>query len=121
MPELEQHHDETAAAAPDLALRRAVVAEVNEVPGVARIEPGLAGAIRSWLSAAPEHEIGVTLRDRRASVTVNVAIRAGYRARDVARDVHERLAAVVQEQGLAPGDLEVSVLTIEPAQPPRGE
>lgn len=115
MPELDQHHDRAAAGTPDRELRRAIVAGVMEVPGVLRIEPGLLGAIRSWATSAPEQEIGLKIHDAGADVTVNVAILAGHQARQVAHTLRERITEAIEAHGEIPGQVEVSVLSIEGA------
>nr|WP_208406288.1 Asp23/Gls24 family envelope stress response protein [Amycolatopsis granulosa] len=108
----------------------AVVAAVaahaaRSVPGVARLEPGVAGLVRGWgrarwqqvkgLTPAPADGVTVRRAGDEFEVCVGIATRAGTQVAAVALAVqHEVRAALIRDTGVVPGQVSVTVLDVEP-------
>lgn len=96
------------------AVRREVARVVLSDPGVLRVEPTLATAVRSWSTApAPDELVRVTSVAGAVDVAVHLAVQ-GDQARLVAHRVRESVRELLVAHGMEPGSVEVSVLTVEP-------
>ncbi|GHE81838.1 hypothetical protein GCM10017786_10520 [Amycolatopsis deserti] len=107
----------------------AVVASVaahaaRSVPGVARLEPGVAGLVRGWgrarwqqvkgLTPAPADGVSVRRAGDDVEVWVGIATRAGAQVAAVARAVQREVRARLhRDTGVRPGQVSVTVLDIE--------
>jgi hypothetical protein len=99
-------------------VRRDVAAALLADPGVLRLEPTLATMVRAWSTApAPEELVRVTTTDGAVDVAVHLAVQ-GEEARLVAHRARAVVRRLVVEHGHVPGSVEVSVLTVEPAEVP---
>lgn len=99
-------------------VRRDVAAALLAEPGVLRLEPTLATMVRAWSTApAPEELVRVTTTGGTVDVAVHLAVQ-GEEARLVAHRARAVVRRLVVEHGHVPGSVEVSVLTVEPAELP---
>ena len=97
-------------------VRRDVAAALLAEPGVLRLEPTLATMVRAWSTApAPEELVRVTTTGRTVDVAVHLAVQ-GEEARLVAHRARAVVRRLVADHGHVPGSVEVSILTVEPAE-----
>lgn len=114
MPEVQ----ETTQSSEVDVVRRDVAAALLAEPGVLRLEPTLATMVRAWSTApAPDELVRVTTTDGTVDVAVHLAVQ-GEEARLVAHRARAVVRTLLAEHGHVPGSVEVSVLTVEPAEVP---
>ncbi|MHA7244106.1 Asp23/Gls24 family envelope stress response protein [Paeniglutamicibacter antarcticus] len=96
-----------------------------QTPGVLRLEPtirdllgriGPTGAARSGQGANRLHEgVVATINDGIARVHLDIATDITYTALQVAQTVQDRVCQGIRKTGLIPGNVDISILAIEPA------
>lgn len=97
-------------------VRRDVASALLAEPGVLRLEPTLATMVRAWSTApAPDELVRVTTTGGTVDVAVHLAVQ-GEEARLVAHRARAVVRRLVADHGHVPGSVEVSVLTVEPAE-----
>jgi hypothetical protein len=95
-------------------LGRELAAELTAVPGVRRLEPSLRSTLRGMSrGGAAVDAVPVKVRAQVADVSVDIATDASRPAVDVAAEVQERIRSVLLARGVVPGQIDVSVLTVE--------
>lgn len=102
----------------DTDLAAVLAGLVEGTPGVLRIEPTLRGAVSAWRHGdddGPASHLHLTSRGRVVDVAVNVALRSDHQARLLAHRLRDRVREELTHRGLVSGDVEISVLVIEPA------
>jgi hypothetical protein len=109
-------HAVPTGADPVETLRQAVARTVVAHPGVLRLEPTLLGAVRGLGRRNGDGQDGVALvmNGRVVDLDVNLATRADHQARASVIDLQRRLRDLVTSHGFVPGNLEISVLAVEP-------
>lgn len=119
-PDLSRTRDEPTAPRPGETdvVRRDLAAALLADPAVLRLEPTLSSMVRTWSTApTPEDLVRVVTTGGTVDVAVHLAVR-GEEARLVAHRVREVVRRLLVERGHVPGSVEVSVLTVEPAEVP---
>ena len=98
------------------ALRQAVAQTVLDHPGVLRLEPTLLGTVRGLGRRNGDGQDGVALvlHGRVVDLDVNLATRADHQARASVLELQRQLKDLVTGHGFVPGNLEISVLAVEP-------
>ncbi len=97
----------------------------RQTPGVLRLEPtirdllgriGPTGAERNGPGANRRHEgVVATISDGIARVHLDIATDITYTALRVAETVQDRVCQGIRKTGLIPGNVDISILAIEPA------
>lgn len=99
-------------------VRSDVAAALLADPGVLRLEPTLATMVRAWSTApVPDDLVRVASAGGVVDVAVHLAVQ-GEEARLVAHRARAVVRTLLAEHGHVPGSVEVSVLTVEPAEVP---
>lgn len=96
-------------------LARTLTEAVSAVPGVLRIEPTLAGAMRSLVrsGSGPGRLVDVSARGRLVDVSVSIATGSDHQARAVAHQIRSVVLAQVAALDAEIGDLSVCVLSVD--------
>lgn len=104
---------------PSETLRQAVASTVLAHPGVLRLEPTLLGTVRGLGRRNGDGQDGVALvlNGRVVDLDVNLATRADHQARASVLALQGQLRDLVTQHGFVPGNVEISVLAIEPVDP----
>ena len=119
LPEVSELHAVPTDADVAETLRQEVARTVLGHPGVLRLEPTLLGAVRGLGRRNGDGQDGVALvqHGRVVDLDVNLATRADHQARASVLELQAQLVELVARHGFVPGNLEISVLAVEPVQP----
>lgn len=100
---------------PEQAVKAAIVAAVRDTPGVLGLEPTLSTLIQR-VGRTGADGLVMTRHGRILDVDLNVSTSSTHQARSTVIGLRARIVDLIAAHGLAPGSVEISVLSIdEPA------